>query len=198
MTRLGWIASGLLLLSAALAPPLAAADITLNDDGWYRWEVSAGSGGRHACCYEFRGGGLTGAVGCRLGHGEDDLAPAGDCDVSSDSMHIYVEVKDRRVREIRALSSACPVSIAGNVRTINDVSTADSIGWLMRQLEGSSRVAEDAIMAVSFHTEPQALEALIGLVEDTTQRQEPREQALFWLVQTESDEAFAYLDRLLD
>lgn len=198
MARQAWIASGLLLLFTALAHPLAAADITFGDDGWYRWEVAAGAGGRDACCYEFRGGNVTGAVGCRLGRGEDDLAPAGNCDVGSDSMQVFVEVKNGRVREIRALSRACPVSIAGDVRTMDDVSTADSIAWLIGQVDGNSRVAEDAIMAVSFHTEPEALEALIGLVEDTARRHNAREQALFWLVQTESDEAFAYLDRLLD
>jgi hypothetical protein len=198
MASRGWIASSLWLLCAALAGPLAAAEITLRDDGWYRWEVAAGAGGRDACCYEFRGGKITGAVGCRLGHGEDDLAAAENCEVGSDSMQVFVEVQNGRVQDIRALSSACPVSIAGDVRTMDDVSTADSIAWLIAQVDGSPRVAEDAIMALSFHTERQALDALIGLVEDTGQRHDAREQALFWLVQTESDEAFAYLDRLLD
>jgi len=198
MAPRGWIASSLWLLCATLAGPLAAAEITVGDDGWYRWDVAAGAGGRDACCYEFRGGKITGAVGCRLGHGEHDLAATGNCEVGSDSMQVFVEVKNGRVRDIRALSSGCPVSIAGDVRAVDDVSTADSIAWLIAQVDGSPRVAEDAIMALSFHTEPAAVEALVGLVEDTARRHDAREQALFWLVQTESDEAFAYLDRLLD
>lgn len=187
------VLSGLL----AFATP-AGADIALRGDGWHRWEVPAGAGGRNACCYEFRKFHVTGAVGCRLGHGENDLDPTDNCDVTSDLMHIYVEVKDGAVREIQALSSKCPVSVDGQVRVQEGVSSHDSIAWLLRQVKDHPRHAEEAIMTVSFHAEGEALAALIGLIEDTSQKQDAREDALFWLVQTESEEAFAYLDRLLD
>lgn len=36
-----------------------------------------------------------------------------------------------------------------------------------------------------------------AIVEDRKMEQEIREQALFWLAQTESEEAFAVIDRLL-
>lgn len=187
------------LLGAMLAPSLAAAEPDLRQDGWYRWEVPAGAAGRSACCYEFRGGAVTGAVGCRLGHGEDDLLPMGDCNqVRASNMHIYVEVKGGRTRDIRALSSNCPVQTGPGLRTIENVSTGDSISWLLREIENESRAAEEALMALSFHAEREALPALITLLEDRRQRMKVREEALFWLVQTESDAAFAYLDRLLD
>lgn len=198
MTRVACLRTALILAGALLAQPLAAAGIILHGDGWYRWEVPAGHGGRDACCYEFRSGRLTGAVGCRLGHGENDLATAGDCDLTSDTMQIFLEVSGGRVRELRAFSSGCPVSVDADVRTIDGVSTADSIAWLLREVEENSRLAEEAIMTLSFHAEREALDALIGLVEDRGQRHDTREEALFWLVQTESDEAFAYLDRLLN
>lgn len=193
----GWMASAL-LFACALPVHALAAELNLREDGWYRWEVPAGPEGRDSCCYEFRRGRLMGGVGCRLGHGEEDFAPLGDCDVSSDTMQVFVELRQGQVREVRALSSACPVSTDADLRTIEGVSTAESIAWLTGVVEAEAKVADEAVMAVSFHSEREALDALITLIEDKRLRRDTREQAIFWLVQSESDEAFAYLDRLLD
>ena len=42
-----------------------------------------------------------------------------------------------------------------------------------------------------------AVEALADILEDSSLDMEVREQAIFWFSQTESDEAFAYIDRIL-
>ena len=53
-------------------------------------------------------------------------------------------------------------------------------------------------MTLSFHSKEYALQSLFALLEDKAQTRDTREQALFWLMQSDYDEAFAYLDELLD
>lgn len=187
----------IMLLVSGFAGPVAAAEIALGEDGWYRWVVPVGARGMKTCCYEVRAGKVR-RVACRLGDGMNEFSPAGDCDVRSDTMQIFVALRNGQVREIRPLSSACPVRSDSEVRTIDQVSTEDSIAWLRDQVNQNPGVADEAIMTLSFHAEDEALDVLVDLLEDTGQRREAREQALFWLVQSDSDEAFAYIDRLLD
>jgi hypothetical protein len=78
------------------------------------------------------------------------------------------------------------------------VTTAESINWLRREIYENGTEADEAIMTLSFHRGAQALGALFEILEDTDLRHDAREQALFWLVQTDSDEAYAYLDKLLN
>ena len=120
------------------------------------------------------------------------------CEVLDSSMKIYVEVRNGRVREIRPLSSSCPVKSSSKVTALNDVSTAQSIHWLETQMQSNQKIADDAVMALSFHAKDEALAALIKILEDKQERHDNREQAMFWLVQSDYDEAYAYLDRLLD
>lgn len=188
-----------LVFSVAVTQPLAAADLSpvLEQDGWYRWEVAAGRGGQKACCYRFTGGTIK-LTGCRLGDGMDEFSPAGECDVRSDTMQIFVEVRDGKVREIRPLSSACPVRTEFETHTIEGVSAEESIDWLRRQIYDNPDVADEAVMTLSFHGDDRALDALFTMLEDTGLRHKAREQTLFWLVQTDSDEAWAYIDQLLN
>ena len=188
-----------LLFCATVAQPLAAADLAsaLKRDGWYRWEVAAGRGGQKACCYRFTGGTVK-LAGCRLGHGMDEFSPAGECDALSDTMQIFVEIRGGRVHEIRPLSSACPVRTEFDVRTIEGVTEDESIAWLRRQIYDNPDIADEAVMTLSFHSESPALSTLFTMLEDTGLRHKSREQTLFWLVQTDSDEAYDFIDQLLD
>ena len=72
-----------------------------------------------------------------------------------------------RPTDVWVLSSACPVTAASAIEDHGQVSAIDSVEWFRSIIE-SRRVDRDV-----------------------------REQALFALVQTESDVAFSYLDRLL-
>ena len=58
-------------------------------------------------------------------------------------------------------------------------------------------VREQAIFALSQLPDERAPRALIAAVEDRSLSREERKQALFWLAQSESDAAQAYLDRVL-
>ena len=186
-----------MFLCTCMAPQLAAEEIVLGDDGWYRWEVTAGKGGQRSCCYSYNNGNIL-RKGCRLGHGMDEFTITEPCEEVSDQMQIFVEVRNGRVREVRPLSSSCPVRSESEVITFNGVTETQSIAWLETLIEDEPRMADEAVMTLSFHPKDLALQSLFGLLEDHHQDQDAREQALFWLIQSDYDEAFAYLDRLLD
>lgn len=186
-----------LLLCIWFAPQLAADEISISEDGWYRWEVPAGANGRKSCCNRFSNGNIE-TMGCRLGHGMDEFSLSEPCDAHSDSMQVFVEVRAGKVREIRPLSSACPVRSESEVITFEDVTEVQSIAWLKQQIDENPKVADEAVMTLSFHTKEVALQSLFKLIENRNQPQDNREDALFWLIQSDYDEAFAYLDELLD
>lgn len=185
------------LFSLLAAAPVAAAEPRFDDDGWYRWEVASGSRGHNACCHRIRNGEVL-QTGCDLGVGINEFTIEEDCVVNLDAVQIFAEVRNGKVREIRALSGNCPVRADTPIHTLENVSTAESIAWLESQLHERESVMEEAVMALSLHADSEALTSLSGLVENQGLAFEIREQALFWLAQSGTEEAFAYLDRLLD
>lgn len=58
-------------------------------------------------------------------------------------------------------------------------------------------ILDHAVFAVSQLPGPRSTEALLDIVEDRSLSQDAREQALFWLAQSDSADAWAYIDRLL-
>ncbi len=63
--------------------------------------------------------------------------------------------------------------------------------------EKSPHVRDQAVFALSQLPEPVNVTALVRVAEDRGMERDARKQALFWLGQSESDEALRYLDRLL-
>ncbi|MDX1381927.1 MAG: HEAT repeat domain-containing protein [Xanthomonadales bacterium] len=57
-------------------------------------------------------------------------------------------------------------------------------------------VREDAVFALSQLPDARAVASLLQIVSDAGMAQELREQALFWLVQSDSEEAYRAIDRL--
>ena len=60
----------------------------------------------------------------------------------------------------------------------------------------NSDVREEAVFALSQLPDDRAVKALAAVLENQKLDREIREQALFWLAQSDSDQAFAYVDRL--
>jgi len=118
-------------------------------------------------------------------------------DIDGDQLSIYVRIDAGRVTRIRARTSNCPVTTRTAVNDMGAVSNSASVGWLLRQVDADSQVADGALAAISAHAGDDAFVALTALLEDRDRRQKTREQALFWLAQSESEQAFDYLDALL-
>ena len=84
----------------------------------------------------------------------------------------------------------------GEVRDVGLVSADESIDWLQQYIGSRSDLSSDALAAISRHAGDRSLNVLIGIVESDADH-ELREEAVFWMVLSESDEAFRYIDRLL-
>lgn len=74
--------------------------------------------------------------------------------------------------------------------------TDTSIDWLRQQTGDRSDLSSDALAAISMHEGSRAVQFLIDVVESNA-HMDIREEAVFWMAQSDSDEAFDYLDRLL-
>lgn len=186
---------GAVLLLAVPAGSVAAAIDVRQADGWYSWAVTAGSAGRNSCCYHWRSGSAR-LQGCALDGGDGGFN-IGDCDLDSDELRVYVRVLDGDIDEIRALSADCPVTARSEIRDLGQIDIETSIDWLSAYLDGNQDDSSEVLAAIAKHAGDAATDALIDIVEDRDSSQDYREEALFWLVQSESDSAFRYIDRIL-
>ena len=76
------------------------------------------------------------------------------------------------------------------------VEVDQSIDWLQQYITPESELSSDALLAISLHSGDRPVTILANILKSPVDRK-LREEALFWLVQSDSDEAFAVLDRLL-
>lgn len=76
------------------------------------------------------------------------------------------------------------------------VNTDISIDWFRQYIGERSDLSSDALAAISMHDSDRAVQIMIDVVESDA-HMEVREEAVFWMAQSESEEAFTYLDRLL-
>jgi hypothetical protein len=183
--------AGALLLAGVYSESAAAPKF--DADGWHTWRVQSVDDSVR-CCGTWTSGKLT-SSGCNLDTGRstricDDLA-------TSDEMQIYVKSNAGKVVEIRAFSPQCPVESEHKIHDLGKVDNAESVAWLTPYLREDSDLGEDAIAAIAAHAGTEAFTALRALVENRRLDMDVREQALFWLVQSDSDEAFDYLTALL-
>jgi len=74
--------------------------------------------------------------------------------------------------------------------------SGSTVRELMRD-DDDAEIRQHALFAYAQSAAPDRIEALIAVIEDRSLSQGDRKKALFWLAQTESDQAIAYLERLL-
>lgn len=182
-------------LLIGLAGNAMAQALALSTDGWHSWEVPAGAGGRNACCYRSNHGAAT-VTGCDLDKDGGGFT-LGDCNTLSANTRIYVRIDNRKVADLHAFSASCPVRTSTEVRDHGEVASDESIAWLQAQLERDTDIADEALAAIAMHSDDVSFAALRTVIEDRSRDKEMRENALFWLVHSGSEQAYRYLDRLL-
>jgi hypothetical protein len=91
----------------------------------------------------------------------------GDCTSVDGAAQVYAHIQDGEPGKIRVLSSGCPVSADSKLTDHGTVGIEQNIAWFRTVIE-NPRLDIDV-----------------------------RQEALFALVQTETDAAFEYIDRLL-
>ena len=183
------------LLGLLITAPVHA-DLELRADGWHRWEVPAGSDAGDACCRHELRGGVT-LVGCNLGAGTQGPRPGPGCVTRSETLQVFVEIAAGQARQVHAFGGACPVDTGTPVEDHGEVLTADSLRSLANRLGDDRRVLDGALVAIAAHEDAPAVRMLVDIARDERRQAAVRERALFWLVQSDSDTAWAFLDRLL-
>ena len=120
-----------------------------------------------------------------------------DGEASGHELQVYAQMENGRLTRLRALSASCPVASAGSIDDLGVVDTDASVDWLMSSMGSDEDLATDIMAAIAFHAGPGSVPALASILEDRSLDREIRGEALFWLVQNGSDDALAYLDRIL-
>ena len=143
------------------------------------------------CCGTWTRGKLT-SGGCDLDSGHH-IRTCTDL-VTTDTVRIYVRSESGSVTDIRVLSPECPVESRFEIHDRGIIDNAESVAWLRPYLR--SDLGDRAIAAIAAHSGPDAFTALRSVLEDRNADQDLREQVLFWLVQSESEERFAYVETL--
>ena len=109
---------------------------------------------------------------------------------------IYVQSKSGQITRIDMLNRWCNSRELGNAIDHGTLSADASIDWLQQYIDSRSALRSDALAAISRHAGTRALQILIDIVESSADN-DLREEAVFWMAMSESDEAFNYIDRLL-
>ena len=113
----------------------------------------------------------------------------------------YVQLKSGEPKEIEIVGHWCNSWHRSdkNYPEATDLGLLDtdtSIDWLQQLTGERSDLSSDALAAISMHEGSRAVQILIDVVESDA-HMDIREEAVFWMAQSDSEEAFDYLDRLL-
>lgn len=155
------------LLGAVVWSESAAADLLpAKADGWHTWQVDEPSASTEMCCRSWKRGDRS-REGCNLDGRNISFSDSRDCSAAPGTIQVYVRMDNGTPKDIRVLSSNCPVTTKSAVTNHGLVSADANIGWFR------------------------------SIIEDRNLASDVREEALFALVLSESDAAYAYLDRLL-
>jgi len=154
-------------------------------DGWLGWHVPIRPGDAWLCCWGDTDTRWRQEV-CDLEGGHRHFVfsserPVGKLD--NRNLVILLHRRENRLDELRVYSDGCALRADGaDLLWLEGVDIEASVA-LMERLAGVSVVTEEALMALSLHDTPMALERLSILARQADDS-EVRGQALFWLAQT--------------
>jgi hypothetical protein len=163
-------------------------------DGWVAWTVPMIADAGTPCCFA-DGHNRKETFGCDLddrSHGfstHDEPRPPAHGELT-----VYAHVAHRQVDDIRAYDAQCPVRSKGEIRRIDGVASADSIGFLSTWMDADATRDDDALAAVAFHDDGAATRVLAARAEASHPRK-TREAALFWLGQARGADGAAIVER---
>jgi uncharacterized protein (UPF0261 family) len=93
------------------------------------------------------------------------------------------------------LSPQCPAQALSPINDLGLIAAESSIAWLQTYVLSREDVAEQALGAIAGHSG--GVGELIVVAEDQRLPMVIRERALFWMAQSNSDDAFNYVAMLL-
>ena len=157
---------GVLLGAVTWSGSSAAEILPAGADGWHTWQVDEPSASTEMCCISWKRGDRSGK-GCNLDGNKISFSDGGDCAAAPGTIQVYVLLDNGTPKEIRVLSSNCPVTTDATATDHGLIPEAENMRWFR------------------------------GIIEDRGMASDVREEALFALVISRSDAAYAYLDKLL-
>ena len=189
------------------------------DVAWIGYSVPASEGDRVMCCFDsgttFVNGMVSNASACcgacRLepsngtstSRRTESTTPAGVVKLEgADRMVVLYRIADRKIDRVRVFSEDCRLDAGGRpVKWIDNVRPAESVALLesLASTTGDTkdRVTNSAIMAISLHAEPSALETLFRIARSGSEAR-ARSEALFWLAQRAGDKVAATIRERID
>lgn len=194
--RVATVVTATLMLMSAVTASGQNIDIP-GDDGWYSWSVPASTTGASSCCFRWQSGHGAAIRACDLDGAGGGYTLSGDCALQSGEVHVYVRMSGGQLDRVHALNADCRVTTASEITELGGVAPDTSVRWLAAQLTGEENRDSEILAAIPMHSGSAAFATLTAFLEDQDRPIELREQALFWLAQSDTDEAFQYLDRLL-
>jgi hypothetical protein len=118
----------------------------------------------------------------------------------SDTLFVLYRIANRTVERLRIASPECPLDFGGlTLHWLTGVRPGDSIEWLttVAAEDSSRRLANNAVMAIALHGDPQAIDRLLALARNG-RNAEIRGTALFWVAQRAGDKAVGTITQALE
>jgi len=113
-----------------------------------------------------------------------------------DELRIFARVESGQARELRIPGLQCGRGDTPEAEDLGLIDAAESVAWLSRFISPPSDVTTEVMAAISAHPGGTGTQVLENVVRSDSNRQN-RKEAVFWLAQTDDDDAFAFLDSLL-
>ncbi len=176
--------------AGGLASAIARAGADAHGPVWLAWEVPASSMG-NACCLDRQFKPTT----CRLENNRQSWGTNNDSPPGSGRLLVLARWEDGKVERIRHVDTQCPVDPAPlSIVDLQGVAAAESVRWLagLAAEAESKRDSGEPLAALAHHGEPAADEALERLASKPN-RDELREQALFWMGQARGERGARFL-----
>ena len=111
-------------------------------------------------------------------------------------LEIYARIESGRPRELRISGMQCRRDDTPDAESLGTISATESVAWLSRFISPRSTVSSEVMAAISTHPDGAGTRILQDVVESDLDRKN-REEAVFWLAQSDDDAAFGFLDILL-
>jgi hypothetical protein len=201
------------------ASPLAQSFRTLvssqTEVAWIGYSVPVADRDRVMCCFgnNYISGSISGTNACcgvctletssgtTMSSRTDATTPSGTVKLEGpDRMVVLFRIAERKVDRVRVFSEDCRLDAGGRpVKWLDNVRPAESVALLESLVGGEprDRVSNSAIMAISQHADPAALDTLFRLARTGSQPR-TRGDALFWLAQRAGDKVAATIRERID
>jgi hypothetical protein len=112
-------------------------------------------------------------------------------------LRILFWIDGGHIRRLRLCDGDCTIDLCGQqLIWLTDVPPGESVGLLAALSGEEAHLEGPALAAIAFHTDPQAVDVLLGLARDAPSTR-VRGHALFWLAQRAGERAVAGITRAL-